>query len=179
MGKSVLVIAGSPRKGGNSDILCDQFIKGCEEAGHTAEKIYLRDKKINFCLACYICKKTGRCFQNDDVAEIIDKMEKADVIVLASPVYFYAISGQMKTLIDRTMPCYYPGSLSHKDFYFIITAAEEEAFTKRALDALYGLVDCIEDATVKGIVYGTGAYEKGDVKKLPAMNISYKMGKNI
>ena len=106
-------------------------------------------------------------------------MEKADVIVLASPVYFYAISGQMKTLIDRTLPCYYPGSLSHKDFYFIITAAEEEAFTKRAFDALYGLVDCIEDATVKGIVYGTGAYEKGDVKKLPAMNISYKMGKNI
>lgn len=179
MGKSVLVIAGSPRKGGNSDILCDQFIKGCEEAGNTAEKIYLRDKKINYCLACYACKKTGDCFQNDDVAEIIDKMAQADVIVLASPVYFYAISGQMKTFIDRTLPCYYSGKLNNKEYYFIITAAEEEAFIKRALNSLYGFTDCVPGSVVKKVIFGAGAYEKGAIKTSPAMNISYEAGKNV
>jgi len=91
MKKKVLILSGSPRKGGNSDTLCDQFIKGAEEAGHAAKKIYVDDNKIGFCKACYACKKNGVCFQKDDMSAILDKMVDADVIVMATPVYYYTM----------------------------------------------------------------------------------------
>src|SRR5574344_666657 len=122
MNKKVLVISGSYRKGGNSDTLCDEFIKGATEAGNNVEKINLRDKKIGFCTGCYACQNTGKCIQKDDVQEILDKMEEADAIVMATPIYFYAMCGQMKTLIDRTVPIY--GHISNKDMYYIMTALD-------------------------------------------------------
>lgn len=106
MNKQILVLSASFRKGGNSDTLCDQFIKGAVEAGNRVEKIYLNDCKINFCRGCGVCNTTHKCVQHDDMAEILDKMVKADVIVMATPVYFYSMNGQMKTLIDRTVPRY-------------------------------------------------------------------------
>jgi hypothetical protein len=86
MSKKILVISGSLRKGGNSDILCDEFIKGAQESGNTAEKIYLKDKKIGFCTACYGCRETHECVQKDDMTEILEKMALADVDVLATSV---------------------------------------------------------------------------------------------
>ena len=103
MAKNVLIIGGSPRIGGNSDLLCDQFAKGASEAGNQVEKISLAGKKIGFCTACYTCEKTGACPQKDDAAAIIEKMLAADVIVLATPVYFYTMSAQLKALIDRSV----------------------------------------------------------------------------
>lgn len=92
--KKVLVLSSSPRKGGNSDILCDEFILGAKESGNDVEKIFLKDKKINYCVACEYCtKNNGICIQKDDMAEILDKMVKADVIVMATPVYFYTMNG--------------------------------------------------------------------------------------
>lgn len=104
MNQKVLILSGSPRKGGNSDLLCDQFKKGAEEGGNQVEKIFLRSKKIAYCTACYYCKKSGGvCAIKDDMAEILEKMHWADVIVLASPIYFYSIDAQMKAVIDRTV----------------------------------------------------------------------------
>jgi len=100
-------MSASPRKGGNSDLLCDQFLLGAQEAGHRVEKIFLRDKTINLCIACDACQGNGgRCIHQDDMVEILDKMIRADVIVMATPVYFYTMNGQMKTLIDRTYARY-------------------------------------------------------------------------
>ena len=100
--KNVLILAGSPRKKGNSAALCRMFAQGAEEAGSKVETIFLRDKKIGFCLACYHCRDHGGvCAIKDDMAEILDKMNAADVIVMASPVYFYSVDAQMKALIDR------------------------------------------------------------------------------
>lgn len=102
MNKNVLILSGSPRKGGNSDLLCDEFLRGALEAGNQAEKIFIRGKKIAPCSACYYCKDHGgACAIKDDMAEILDKMQAADVIVMASPVYFYSIDAQMKAVIDR------------------------------------------------------------------------------
>ena len=126
MGKKVLILSASPRKGGNSETLCAAFTRGAQESGHSVEMVRLHGRKMGFCTACYACKKTGVCVQKDDVAEILDKMAAADVIVLSTPVYFYQMNAQMKTLIDRTMACYYDGRLSGKDFYFIVTAAEDK-----------------------------------------------------
>ena len=99
MTKKVLVLSASFRKRGNSDILCDQFILGAQEAGNEVEKIYVNDKHIGYCMGCGACNTTHKCVQNDDMAEILDKMVNADVIVMDTPVYFDSMNGQMKTLI--------------------------------------------------------------------------------
>jgi len=107
MNKKVLILSSSPRRGGNSDLLCDQFTKGVQEAGHQAEKIFLKEKKINYCTGCSVCFNGEKsCPQKDDMAAVLDKMVVADVIVMATPVYFYTMCGQMKTLIDKTCASY-------------------------------------------------------------------------
>ncbi len=177
MSKKVLILAGSPRKGGNSDILCDAFLRGAEEAGHSVEKIWLQSKKINNCLACYGCRETSICVQKDDANAIIAKMLKADVIVLATPVYFYSMSAQMKAIIDRSVSKW--TEITNKEFYFIATAAEHKASMERTMDALAGFTDCLTDAVVKGKIYGEDVYEKGAVKATPAVEEAYQMGKAI
>ena len=178
MTKNILVLSGSFRKGGNSDILCDEFIKGALEAGNKVEKIYVNDKKINYCRGCGVCNTTHKCVQKDDMAEILDKMIKADVIVMATPIYFYTMNGQMKTLIDRTVPRY--TEISNKEFYFIVTAADDNrANMEKALEGFRGFTqDCLDGAKEKGIIYGTGAWNIGDIKGKPAMQEAFEMGKN-
>ena len=134
MSKKVLILSGSPRKGGNSDLLCDEFARGAEKAGHLVEKIHVQDLKISGCLACYGCRETRVCVQKDDMAQVLEKMIAADVIVLATPVYFYSLDGQMKTMIDRTLPRY--TEIRDKDFYFIATAAAGARAIQRTMDAL-------------------------------------------
>ena len=104
MGKKVLVLSGSPRKGGNSDLLCDEFVRGAIESGNQVEKIRIAEKKIGYCSACYYCRDHGGiCARKDDMVEILQKIIEADVIVLSSPVYFYSINAQLKAVIDRTV----------------------------------------------------------------------------
>ena len=177
MGKKILILSGSPRKGGNSETLCARFAKGAQEAGHTVELIRLHTKKLGFCTACYACKKTGVCVQKDDMAGILEKMGAADVIVLSTPVYFYQMTAQMKTLIDRTMASYYDQTLAGKEFYFIVTAAEDKPALERTMDGLQGLTDCIPNARVRGRIYGTGAWQLGDIQGNPAMEEAYEMGR--
>jgi len=177
MAKMVLIVSGSPRDGGNSDLLCEQFRHGAEKAGHQVEKIGLRDKQINYCVACDACQKNGgSCVHRDDMAYILDRMIAADVIVMATPVYFYTMNGQMKTLIDR---CYarYTG-ISNKEFYFVMTAAVgNKSLLERTLEGFRGFTACLSGAREKGVVYGTGAWNAGDIKKSPAMGQAYEMGK--
>ena len=179
MSKKVLILSASPRQGGNSDTLCDEFKRGAEEAGHQVEKFFVSRKNINYCRGCGIRNTTHRCVQKDDMAEILDKMVTADVIVMATPVYFYTMNAQMKTLIDRTVPRYQ--EISGKDFYFIVTAADDnKANMQKTIEGFRGFTaDCLDDAREKGIIYGTGAWNVGDIKPLPAMREAYQMGKTI
>jgi multimeric flavodoxin WrbA len=179
MSKKVLVLSASPRKGGNSEMLCDQFMLGAKEAGNQAEKIFLRDKKINYCVACDGCKRNGgNCVQKDDMAEVLDKMIEADVIVMATPVYFYTMDAQMKTLIDRTYSRY--TEIRNKDFYFIVTAADgRKQAMERTLEGFRGFTSCLSGAKEKGIIYGTGAWNVGDIKGSRAMKQAYEMGKTV
>ncbi len=179
MTKKVLVLSASFRKRGNSDILCDQFILGAQEAGNEVEKIYVNDKHIGYCMGCGACNTTHKCVQNDDMAEILDKMVNADVIVMATPVYFYSMNGQMKTLIDRTVPRY--EEIRNKDFYYIIAAADDNRENmRRTIEGFRAFAeDCLEGAQEKGIVYGTGAWHAGEIKSSPAMQEAYEMGRSI
>lgn len=177
--KNVLIISASPRKNGNSDILCDRFALGAQESGNKVEKIFVSDKKIGYCRGCGVCNDTHKCVQKDDMAEILDKMINADVIVLATPVYFYSMDAQMKTLIDRTVPRY--TEISDKEFYFIMTSADtEKENLKRTMEAFRGFTeDCLDGAKESGIIYGTGAWKVGEIKNTPAYEEAYVMGKNV
>lgn len=179
MNKNVLIISASPRKGGNSDTLCNQFRKGAEEAGHQVEKLRLAELKIDYCSACYACKKMGHCVKQDDMEQVISKMRKADVIVLATPVYFYAMCAQMKTMIDRTLGGAQKSGLENKQFYLIATAADGRKAMERTIDGLRGYLECLPGAKEKGVIYGAGAWQLGDIQNNPAMQEAYLMGLNI
>ena len=112
------------------------------------------------------------------MAEILQAMIDADVLVLASPVYFYSIDAQLKAVIDRTVARWL--EIKDKEFYYIMTAADED---KSAMDTTLacfrGYADCVNGAKEMGIIYGTGVYEKGNVLNTPAMAEAYEMGKNV
>lgn len=177
--KNVLIISASPRKNGNSDLLCDRFAQGARESGHNVQKVFLASKKIGYCRGCGVCNTTHTCVQKDDMAEILEQMVKADVIVLATPVYFYSMDGQMKTLIDRTVPRY--TEIAGKDFYFIMTAADtEKANLARTMEGFRGFTeDCLPGAKEAGIIYGIGAWNAGEIKDTPAYDEAYAMGKQV
>lgn len=178
MSKKVLILSGSPRKNGNSDILCDEFAKGAKESGHEVEKIRVAEKNIGYCRGCYACKETGKCIIQDDMAVILQKMIDADVIVLASPVYFYSIDAQLKALIDRTVARWL--EVRDKEFYYIVTAADGEREAAETTIACFrGYADCVEGAKEMGIIYGMGAYEKGEIKDMTAMKEAYEMGREV
>ena len=150
--KKVLILEGSPRRNGNSAILSDEFARGAEEAGCSVEKIQIAHQKIAGCLGCGVCYRNGSaCVQKDDMAEIREKMLAADVIVLASPIYFYSMTAQMKAVIDRSYAFYQ--QLEGKTFYFLITCgAPDAAFTETMLAALRGFTCCIPNAKEGGYV---------------------------
>jgi multimeric flavodoxin WrbA len=178
MSKKVLILSSSPRRGGNSELLCDQFTTGAEESGYQAEKIVLKDKNISYCTGCGTCFKNKKCSQTDDMAEVLDKMISVDVIVMATPVYFYTMCGQMKTLIDRCCARY--TEIRNKEFYFIVTAAvKSKPAMERTLEEFRGFTSCLSGSIEKGIIYGTGAWTMGDIKKSDAMAQAFEMGKKV
>ena len=177
--KNVLIITTSPRKGGNSDTLAEHFAAGAKDAGNQVEVVSLAGKDIKFCQGCMACVNTQRCVIHDDADAIRAKMLEAEVIVWASPVYYYSISGQMKTMIDRGNPLY-RDDYKFRDVYFLATAAEEEPETVvGAQTAVQGWVDCFEKAELKGVIFAGGVTMKGDIKGHPALQEAYEMGKNI
>ena len=179
MSKNVLIISASPRKGGNSDYLCDQFITGAQESGHGVEKIFLREKKINYCMACYYCKNhDGLCAIKDDVPEIIDKIIAADVVVLSTPVYFYCMNAQLKTVIDRSVMKW--TRIKDKDFYLVATAAEDDDHVMSGtIKSFQGFLECLTDVREAGYILGKGVYNKGEIKRKPIIEEAYATGKKI
>lgn len=178
MSKKVLILSSSPRKGGNSDILCDRFAEGARDAGNEVEKIRVAEKNIGYCRACYACKENGRCVIDDDMSELLQKMIDADVLVLASPVYFYSIDAQLKAVIDRTVARWL--DVKNKEFYYIVTAADEgQTSAETTLACFRGYADCVEGAREMGVIYGMGVYEKGEITAHPAMIQAYEMGKSV
>ena len=174
----VLAVSASPRRGGNSDVLCDEFLKGAAESGHEVRKIRLAEKKIAPCVACYACMENHVCARKDDMAEVLDALKTADVIVLASPVYFYSISAQMKTMIDRCMADYQ--AIANKKFYLIVTAADpQHSAADETLADFRGYLRCLPGAQEAGVILGTGTWDKGDVYRHPCLEEAYKMGRSL
>ena len=179
MSKKVLVISTSPRKGGNSDTLADAFVRGAQEAGNDVEKVTLHDKTIGFCRGCLACQSTQRCVIHDDADFIARKMLTADVLVFATPIYYYGMCGQMKTMLDRANPLF-PADYQFRDIYLLAAAAEEDEHTVAgAVTGLQGWIDCFEKARLAGTVFAGGVTSVGEIQGHPALQKAYEMGRNL
>lgn len=180
MSKKVLILSSSPRKNGNSDTLCNKIFEGAVDSGHSVEKIFFKEKNINYCTGCGFCNTNNysECSQKDDMTEILEKMKDADVIVMGTPVYFFAMCGQMKTLIDRCCAMY--TKIKNKDFYFIMTAAENNKnLLIRTLEEFRGFLDCLDNAKEKGVIFATGVWKKGEIENTEYIKEAYEMGKSL
>jgi len=179
MTRKVLIISTSPRKGSNSEILADAFARGAREAGHEVESVSLRDKEIGFCTGCLVCQKTQRCVIHDDADRIREKMLTADVIAFATPIYFYEMTGQMKTMLDRSNPLF-PSDYAFRDIYLLATAADDkESAMDGAVKGLEGWISCFEKSQLKGVVRGVGIDSLGAAREArAALEEAYAMGKN-
>ena len=179
MSKNVLIVSSSPRKGGNSETLAASFAKGAEEAGHKVETVYLREKKYGFCKGCLACLKLGHCVIGDDAVEIAARMHDADVLVFATPVYYYSVSGQLKTMLDRANPLF-DSDYAFTKAYLLATAAEDgEETVEGTVKAVQGWVDCFERCELAGTVFAGGVNSVGDIAGHPALEKAYQMGKEV
>ena len=179
MSKNVLVLSTSLRRGGNSETLADAFARGAEEMGNRVEKIGLYDKTIGFCRGCLVCQKTGRCVIRDDAGPVSQKMQAADVIVFATPIYYYGMCGQMKTMLDRANPLF-TSDYAFRDIYLLATAADEgESAMDGAVKGVQGWIDCFEKANLAGTVFGGGVEAVGDIQGHPSLQKAYEMGRMV
>ena len=164
MSKRVVIISSSPRKGQNSDTLCDEFLRGAQDAGHDAIKYFLEDIEFSSCKACYKCKTSEmKCFQDDGIAEILDDMMGADVIVYATPVYYYEMCGTLKMFFDRCYPIF--RHLENKDFYIILAAGGS---CGDALTGLKSFIGFAKNPTIKEVfeVFGDAKSQKDTLKEV-------------
>lgn len=176
--KQILIVSGSPRKAGNSQLLCQQFQAGAESAGHAVDLIRLAEKKIGFCLACDGCmRRGGTCVQQDDMGDILARFQKADVLVLATPVYFYGISAQMKAFIDRTYPIWQ--HLGSKEVYYIVSAGLGPEVIDRSLGDLDGFVEHFQHYTIRGHLYAPHVMEAGAVRSTDLLQQAYQLGASV
>lgn len=179
MSKKVLIIGTSLRKNSNSDALANAFLQGAEYSGNIVEMIRLADKTIGFCKGCLACQKTQKCVIGDDANAIAEKMRTADAIVFATPIYYYEMSGQMKTLLDRANPLY-ASDYAFRDIYLLTTAADtEECTDARAIGGLEGWIECFPKAKLAGTVFAGGVNGVGEIKGHDALKRAYEMGKTV
>ena len=174
--KKVLILSASPRKKGNSDILCHEFMREAQEAGHEAEMVSLYDQDIGFCRACYACFETGRCVLKDDMEEILAKMQAADVIVVATPTYFLTMNGMLKNAIDRFLPKW--KDLGGHEVYLIITGHDSRDGLKLVETELAGIFGHLGN-DVKKTIWGDKVWKKGEVLETAAMEEAYRAGAEL
>ena len=177
--KSVLTVSASPRLNSNSEALATAFARGAKEAGHEVEQISLRGKTVSFCRGCFACQETRRCVIRDDADEICQKALHADVLVFATPIYYYEMSGQLKTLLDRLNPLF-PADYAFREVYLLTAAAEEEEqVPRRAVSGLEGWIECFERARLAGTVFMGGVTAAGENPAHPALEQAVLLGKSI
>jgi len=179
MNKKIAVISTSLRDKSNSEMLAESFAKGAEDSGNNVEFISLKGKNIGFCKGCLACQKTGCCVIKDDAVEIEKTVLNADVVVFATPVYYYEMSGQMKTLLDR-MNSLYPKNYRFRDIYMLLVSAENEDYVpEHAVSGLCGWIDCFEKAELKGTVFCGGVDSPASIENNPKLDEAYKLGRDV
>lgn len=177
--KNIIIISSSFRKDGNSETLAKAFAKGAASKGHQVRTITIRDLELKYCIGCLSCQKTKRCVLKDSMNSIYDEIQQADTIVFATPIYYYAISGQLKTFIDRLNPLF-SRETKFKEVYLLSAAADpDESAIDGALKDVQGFVDCFDGVELKKSLIATNVTNAGEVEKTKFTNLAYIMGFNI
>ena len=176
---NILILSGSPRKGGNTDLLVEAFVKGVSQKHHV-EVVSVHDYKVNPCLGCNACfmSKDNTCVQKDDMPLIYEKMSHADMLVIASPVYFYGLSAQLKAVIDR---CHNPirDTFKIKKTSLLLVGAATLPELFDSILAQYQLCLNFFNLEDVGRVLVRGVKDKGDIKNTNALNEAFELGQNI
>jgi multimeric flavodoxin WrbA len=180
----ILIINGSSRKGGNTDTLVKAFSEGARMAGIQVQQIAFRDLSISDCGGCCECRDEGTCSIKDDMSGIREEIKKADILVLASPLYFCSVSGLMKTFLDRMYFFYHERNkvqIANKKVIVLVPLGEKESghetriieeFFERYLHAL--------DLVMLNMVFFPGLMEKGATKEHPEMvDRAYYAGRSL
>lgn len=174
--KKILIVSTSPRKNSNSEALALAFAEGAKAAGHEVDFVSLRGKTVNFCRGCFVCQEKLRCVIHDDADEICRKAVDADVLVFATPIYYYEMSGQLKTLLDRLNPLF-PSDYAFRDVYLMTAAAEDEdQVPRRAVSGLEGWIECFAHARLAGTVFMGGVTAPGENPAHPALARARALG---
>lgn len=180
MSKKVLIVSASLRNGSNSELLAREALRGAQEVGHDAELVSLKDMDLRFCKGCLACQKTGRCVIQDDAGPLVEKICQAEVLVFVTPIYYYELSGQLKTLLDRCNPLY-PREYAFREVYLMTTSAEDgEEVCQRAVEGLKGWVECFPKAHFAGNFSGGGVNDSGEAKRRKdLLTVAYDFGKGL
>ena len=176
--KKVTVISSSMRGRSNSELLAKRFADGASAAGHSVTEISLKARNIKFCIGCLKCQEKGDCVLNDDMGEINEISQNSDVLVFASPVYFYSVAGQMKTFLDRTNPLYVKQYRFREVFFLSSAAEDDEKANEGALKAISGWIECFEGVQLKGVLFAKGVTDPGSVIE-EMLEDAYRMGAGI
>ena len=175
----IVILCGSVRRGGNTETLARAFAEGAAE--HSEVKLLsVADLAVKPCTGCNFCytSEGNRCAQADGMEEVYDALRQADVLVIASPVYFYSVCAQMKTMIDRCLADYQ--AIKDKTFYLIVTAADpQHSAADETLADFRGYLRCLPGAREAGVILCTGTWDKGDVYRHPALKQAYELGRSI
>lgn len=176
---NIVVLTGSPRKNGNSTYLAEQFIKGAEEKGHKVFRFDCAFKQVEPCRACNHCGMNGPCLFNDDFQELRPRLVEADMVVFATPMYYFGISAQMKRVIDRFYAINGQIKGAPKKAAFMMTYAntsKQEA--EPMLAHYYTLIDYLGWTNV-GSVVASGVWTAGSVQSTNYPQQAYQLGKNL
>ena len=167
--KRIIVVTSSPRKGGNSEILAGKFAEGAAFSGNAVETVAVRDLDLKFCTGCMYCQSHDKCVLGDGMNALYERFQNADVIAFATPVYYYAVCGQLKTFLVRLNP-----------LYLIATAADDaESAMDGSVKDIRGWIDCFDGVSLKGVLRATGVTDKGDVNNTDFPAQAFEMGKNV
>ena len=167
--KRVIGFVGSPRRGGNTDILVDEILKGAREAGAAIEKVMLGDLTINPCKACYACRKDGECIQKDDMTDLFRKMQASDVWVIGTPIYWWGPSAQLKAFVDRWFAKAgneedQKKTFSKRRIVLAVAMGDSDPKTGRHVVGMFSDAAAYVGAELFDSVLAAGAYDAGDVK---------------
>lgn len=181
MSKKILILTGSPRKGGNSDLLADAFIKGAKAAGHEITKYECGHKNIKPCIACDACySKEGACVFGDDFNELAPLLEHSDLIVLATPIYWFTFPAQLKTALDKMYALLIGGRQSSIQESILLTCGEgEEQSDFEGLIKTYQRMASYQKWNDTGILVVPAVLEKGDILKTDYLKKAEQMGRAI
>lgn len=188
--QKILAISGSPRRKGNTAVLLDHAVQGAAEAGAEVEKIVLRDLKMSPCLEIYGCKETGRCVIQDDFQKIHDQLLSCQGLILASPIFFYALSAHTKILMDRCQSLwvkkywidkvpYGQWEPKRKGLFISVGATKGKRLFDGALLTVKYFFDVLDMELWKALLY-RGLDFEGDVLKHPEhLQEAHEAGKEL